>query len=115
MNLYKTLFPSDGVIYRSLFKETERFRLTTVFSARCGDSGTLEGLVIIAGVCPVSEGLTDVTVGPLKAGVSVAGVWSVRRLLLRGTVLGLVQVKAVTDVTEETRSGLLLQHRLGRN
>lgn len=62
----------------------------------------------------MAEGLTDVTVGPLLAGAAVVcGVCGgAQHLVLRGTVLRVVQVEAVTDVTEETGRGLLLKRRL---
>lgn len=56
--------------------------------------------------------LTDFTVRPLLAAAAVVcGMGRVLRdLCLRGTVLCVVEVKAVTDVTEESRFllGLLL-------
>lgn len=71
-----------------------------------------KGLVIITGVSPVAEHLADVAVGPFFTLIAVVG--GVRRgvghLHLCGTVLGVVEVKAVTDVTEQPRGGLLL-HR----
>lgn len=70
----------------------------------------LEGLVIIAGLGGVSEGLADVTVGPLVGWVAVVGrVWHrVGALGLSGAVLRVVQVEAVADVAEEARRRLLL-------
>lgn len=70
----------------------------------------LEGLIIIAGLCGMSEGLADITVGPFNGRVAmVGGVWyRVGALSLSGAVLCVVEVKAVTDVTEETRGRLLL-------
>lgn len=58
----------------------------------------------------MSEGLTDVTVGPLVRSVAmVSGVRNrVGALGLGGTVLCVMEVKAVADVTEETRGRLLL-------
>lgn len=71
-----------------------------------------EGLVIIAGVSPVAEHLTDVAVGPFFTLIAVVGgMWrGVGHLHLCGTVLGVMEVKAVADVTEQPRGGLLL-HR----
>lgn len=70
----------------------------------------LEGLVVVAGLGGVSEGLADVAVGPLVRRVAVVG--GVRHrvgaLGLSGAVLGVVQVEAVADVAEEARRGLLL-------
>lgn len=58
----------------------------------------------------MSEGLADVTVGPLVGQVAVVG--GVRHrvgaLGLRGAVLRVVQVEAVADVAEEARRHLLL-------
>lgn len=57
----------------------------------------------------MSEGLADVTVGPLVRRVAVVG--GVRHrvgaLGLSGAVLRVVQVEAVTDVAEEARRRLL--------
>lgn len=71
-----------------------------------------KGLVIVTGVGPVAEDLTDVTVGPLFALIAVVGgVWrGVRHLHLCGTVLGVMEVEAVADVTEQPWGRLLL-HR----
>lgn len=64
--------------------------------------GTLEGLIIVAGLRGVSEGLADVTVGPLFGRVAVVGGvrYRVGALGLSGTVLCVVEVKAVADVAE---------------
>ena len=71
---------------------------------------TSEGLVIITGVRPVAEGLADVAVGPFLALTAVVG--GVRRgvghLCLCGTVLGVVEVKVVADVTEQPWGSFLL-------
>lgn len=69
----------------------------------------LEGLIIVAGLRGVSEGLADVAVGPLVGRVAViSGVrYGVRALRLSGTVLRVVEVEAVADVAEQTRSRLL--------
>lgn len=70
----------------------------------------LEGLVVVAGLGGVSEGLADVTVGPLVRRVAVVG--GVRHrvgaLGLSGAVLRVVQVEAVADVAEEAWCCLLL-------
>lgn len=73
-------------------------------------SEPLEGLIIVARLCGVSEGLADVTVGPLDGRVAVIGGvrYRVGALGLSGTVLSVVEVKAVTDVAEETRRCSLL-------
>lgn len=70
----------------------------------------LESLIIVAGLGGVAERLADVTVGPLVCRVAV-----IRRvrdrvgaLGLSRAVFGVVEVKAVTDVTEQTRRRLLL-------
>lgn len=67
-----------------------------------------EGLVVIAVGCPVPKHLTDLTVWPLLAPAAmVSGMGRIfRHLCLGGTVLCIVEVKAVTDVTEE--AGFLL-------
>lgn len=69
----------------------------------------LEGLVIVAGLCGVSKGLTDVAVGPLVSRVAViSGVrYGVGALGLGGTVLRVVEVKAVADIAEQARGRLL--------
>lgn len=71
----------------------------------------LKGLVVITGVGPVAKDLTDVTVGPFFAlSAVVGGVWrGVGHLHLCGTVLGVVEVEAVADVTEQPRGKLLLR------
>lgn len=68
----------------------------------------LEGLVVVAGLGGVTEGLADVTVGPLVGRVAVVGgVWHrVGALGLSGTVLSVVEVEAVADIAEETRRRL---------
>lgn len=70
----------------------------------------LEGLVVVAGLGGVPEGLADVAVGPLVRRVAVVGRvrHRVGALGLGGAVLGVVQVEAVADVAEEPRRGLLL-------
>lgn len=62
----------------------------------------LEGLIIVAGLRRVSEGLADVTVGPLVGRVTVIGGvrYRVGALGLSGTVLRVVEVKAVADIAE---------------
>lgn len=73
----------------------------------------LEGLIVVAGLRGVSEGLADVAVGPLVGRVAVVGGvrYRVGALGLRGTVLRVVEVEAVADVAEETRGRLLLALR----
>lgn len=75
---------------------------------------TLESLIVVAGLGPVAEHLTDVTVRPFVVGTAVVGgVWRrIQHLVLGGTVLGVVQVKAVADVTEETGRGFLFDRWL---
>lgn len=70
----------------------------------------LKGLVIVAGLCPVAKDLTDIAVRPLFVLVAVVGgVWGgVGHLHLGGTVLGVMEVEAVTDVTEQPWRGFLL-------
>lgn len=70
----------------------------------------LKGLVIVAGLCPVAKDLTDIAVRPLFVLVAVVGgVWGgVGHLHLGGTVLGVMEVEAVTDVTEQPWQGFLL-------
>lgn len=67
-----------------------------------------EGLVVIAVGGPVPKHLTDLTVGPFLAPAAVvSGMGRVfRHLCLSGTVLCIMEVKAVTNVTEE--AGFLL-------
>jgi hypothetical protein len=62
-----------------------------------------EGLVIIAVSCPVPKHLTDFTVWPLLTPTAmVCGMGRVlRHLCLCGTVLCVMEIKAVTDVTEK--------------
>lgn len=69
----------------------------------------LEGLIIVAGLGGVSEGLADVAVRTLVGRVAVIrGVrYGVGALRLRGTVLCVVEVEAVADVAEQTWSGFL--------
>lgn len=69
----------------------------------------LEGLIIFAGLGGVSEGLAEVAVRPLVGRVaSVGGVGHrVGALGLGGAVLRVVEVKAVADIAEQTRSRLL--------
>lgn len=73
----------------------------------------LEGLVIVAGLRGVSEGLADVAVGPLVGRVAVVGGvrYGVGALGLSRTVLCVVEVEAVADVAEETRGHLLFPLR----
>lgn len=61
----------------------------------------------------MAKDLTDVAVGPLFALIAmVGGVWrGVGHLHLCRTVLGVVEVEAVADVTEQPWGRLLL-HRL---
>lgn len=61
-----------------------------------------EGLVVVAAIGPVAEDFTDITVGPLFSLAAVVGCvrWRVGTLCLRGTVLSVVEVKAVADVAE---------------
>lgn len=70
----------------------------------------LEGLVIVAGLCGMSEGLADVAVGPLVGRVAVIGGvrYRVGALGLSGTVLRVVEVKAIADIAEQSWGGLLL-------
>lgn len=72
----------------------------------------LKGLVIIARFCPVAKHLADVTVGSFFALITmVSGVGrGVGHLHLCGTVLCVMKVEAVTDVTEQPWGRLLL-HR----
>lgn len=70
----------------------------------------LKGLVIVTGLGPVAKDLTDVAVGPLFTLIAVVGgVWrGVGHLHLSGTVLCVVKIKTVTDVTEQPWGRLLL-------
>lgn len=71
----------------------------------------LKGLVVITGIGPVAKDLTDAAVWPIVTLTAVVG--GVRRgvghLHLRRTVLGVVEVEAVADVTEQPRWKLLLR------
>ena len=69
----------------------------------------LEGLIIVAGLGGVSEGLADVAVRPLVGWVTVIGGvrYGVGALGLSGTVLCVVEVKAVADIAEQTWRSLL--------
>lgn len=69
----------------------------------------LEGLVVVTGVSPVAKGLTDVTISSLLILTAVVGgvEWGVRHLHLSGTVFCIMEVEAVTDVTEEPWWNLL--------
>ncbi len=60
----------------------------------------------------MAEDLTDVTVGPFFTLIAVVGgVWrGVGHLRLCGTILGIMEVEAITNVTEQPRRKLLL-HR----
>lgn len=81
--------------------------------ARGTSRNASEGLVIVAGLGGVSEGLADVAVGPLVGRVAVVGGvrYGVGALSLGGTVLRVVEVKAVADVAEQTWRGLLFTLR----
>lgn len=70
-----------------------------------GREASSEGLVVVAVGCPVAKHLTDLTVRALLAPTAVVcGVGGVlRHLRLGRTVLGVVEVEAVTYVTEEAR------------
>lgn len=59
----------------------------------------------------MSKSLADVAVRPLVGGVAVIGGVGngVRALGLSGTVLGVMEVKAVADVAEQARGRLLLR------
>lgn len=72
-----------------------------------------KGLVIVAGLGGVSEGLADVAVGPLVGRVAaVCGVGDgVGALRLGGAVLRVVEVEAVADVAEKPRGRLLFALR----
>lgn len=76
---------------------------------RVGKKG-LKGLVIVTGFGPVAKDLADVAVGPILAlSAVVDGVWRrVGHLHLCGTVLGVMEVEAVADVTEKSWRKLLL-------
>lgn len=67
-----------------------------------------EGLVVIAVGCPVPKHLTDLTVRPLLTPTAmVRGMRRVfRHLCLGGAVLCVMEIKAVTNVTEQ--AGFLL-------
>lgn len=69
----------------------------------------LEGLVVVAGLGGVTEGLADVAVRPLVGWVAVVGGvrYRVGALGLSRAVLGVVEVEAVADVAEQTRRRLL--------
>lgn len=64
-----------------------------------------EGLVVIAVSCPVPKHLAGVAVGPLLPPAAVVcGVWRLlQHLRLGRAVLGVVEIKAATDVAEEAR------------
>lgn len=70
----------------------------------------LESLIIVAGLGSVAKSLADVTVGPLVRWVAmVRGVgYRVGALGLSRAVFGVMEVKAVADVAEQTRRRLLL-------
>lgn len=74
-----------------------------------GGKKASEGLVIVTGVSPVAENLTDVTVRPFLAfGAMVGGVWrGVWHLSLCGAVLGVMEVETIADVTEQPWGELL--------
>lgn len=69
----------------------------------------LEGLVVVTGVSPVAKGLTDVTISSLLILTAVVGgvEWGVRHLHLSGTFFCIMEVEAVTYVTEEPGWDLL--------
>ena len=73
-----------------------------------GWTASSEGLIVIAVGSPVPKHLTDVTVGAFLAPTAVVcGVgWVLGHLGLGGTILCVVEIKAVTYVTEE--AGFLL-------
>lgn len=75
-----------------------------------GEKG-LEGLIVVTGLGGVAKDLTDVAVRPFFTLTAVVGgVWRrVGHLHLCGTVLGVVEVEAVADVTEESWGKLLLK------
>lgn len=70
-----------------------------------GCEASSESLVVIAVGCPVPEHLTDFTVGAFLAPTAVVcGMGGVlRHLCLGRTILCVVEIKAVTYVTEEAR------------
>lgn len=67
-----------------------------------------EGLIVVAVGCPVPKHLTDLTVRPLLTPAAmVRGMRRVfRHLCLGGAVLCVMEIKAVTNVTEQ--AGFLL-------
>lgn len=77
---------------------------------------SLEGLVIVARIGPVAKHLTDVAVRPLFTRTAVVGSmrWRIGQLLLRGTVLRVMEIKTVTDIAEEPRWWFLFGFRLGQ-
>lgn len=81
-----------------------------------GARGNSEGLVIVAGIFPVTESLTDVAVRPFTtAAAMIGGVrWRVWRLRLRGTVLCVVKVEAVANVAENTWRRFLLLFNIAK-
>lgn len=82
-----------------------------VWAKKSGGAGTSsEGLIVIAAIGPVAEDLADVAVGPFFSLAAVVGRvrGRVGGLGLSGTVLCVVEVKAVADVAEEPRRWLLL-------
>lgn len=72
---------------------------------RPGGEASSEGLVVVAVGGPVPEHLTDLTVRALLAPAAVVrGVrWVLGHLRLGGTVLCVMEIEAVTYVTEEAR------------
>lgn len=62
----------------------------------------------------MAKDLTDVTVGPLfTLATMVGGVWrEVGHLHLCGTILGVMEVEAIADVTEQPWGWLLLDRFL---
>lgn len=79
-------------------------------------SASLEGLVVIAGVGPVTKHLADVAVRPLFAGATVVSRvrGRIRQLLLCGTVFCVMEVKTVADVAEEAWRRFLFGFCLGQ-
>lgn len=77
---------------------------------QAGVARPLKGLVIVTGVGPVTEDLADVAVGPFFSFIAmVGGVWrGVGHLRLCWTVLCVVEVEAIADVTEKPWRKLLL-------
>ena len=74
----------------------------------------LKGLVVVTGFGPVAKDLTDVAIRPLFTLIAVvSGVWrGVGHLHLCGTVLSVMEIETVTDVTEQSGGRLLLLNLL---